>query len=211
MKSLEDVRLYCFSPGRFLNHRDPLEIVESQIRGGADLFQLREKEMPKKQKLELGLKLRELTFRNNILFIVNDDVDLAIILKADGVHLGQDDIPIHYARPLMRDKIIGISTHSLEQAREAVSSGADYIGIGPVFETSTKADRDELIGPELLREIKKICRIPYIAIGGIGLNNLEAVIKAGCQRAAVISDILMAADIEDQCRQLKNMLSSANL
>ena len=138
-------------------------------------------------------------------------MDLAIILKADGVHLGQDDIPIQYARPLMRNKIIGISTHSLAQAREAVSSGADYIGIGPVFETSTKADREELIGPELLWEIKKICRIPYIAIGGIGLNNLETVIKAGCQRAAVISDILMAADIEHQCRQIKNMLSSTNL
>jgi len=211
MRSLEEVRLYCFSPGKFLNHRDPLDIVESQIRGGADLIQLREKEMPKKQKLELGLKLRDLTRRNNVLFIVNDDVDLAIILEADGVHLGQEDIPIHYARPLMRDKIIGISTHSLEQAKEAVSSGADYIGIGPVFETSTKADREDLIGPELLQEIKKICRIPYIAIGGIGLNNIDAVIKAGCQRVAVISDILMASDIEDQCRQLKNMLSPESL
>lgn len=208
MRSLEEVRLYCFSPGKFMQARDPLELVESQIRGGADLIQLREKEMHKKQRLELGFKLRDLTRRNNVLFIVNDDVDLAIILEADGVHLGQDDIPIHYARPLMKDKIIGISTHSLEQAKEAVSAGADYIGIGPVFETSTKKDREKLIGPELLREIKNICRIPYIAIGGIGLNNIDAVIRAGCQRAAIISDILMAADIEDQCRRLKDRLSS---
>jgi thiamine-phosphate pyrophosphorylase len=162
--------------------------------------------MSKKHKLELGFKLREITLKHNVLFIVNDDVDLAIILESDGVHLGQDDIPINYARPLMGDKIIGISTHSLEQAKEAVSSGADYIGIGPVFETSTKENRENLVGPELLLEIHKICRIPYIAIGGIGLNNVDAVIKAGCQRAAVISDILMAPDVEGRCRQLKSRL-----
>ncbi|MCP4667706.1 MAG: thiamine phosphate synthase, partial [Deltaproteobacteria bacterium] len=99
-----DVRLYCFSPGRFLRGRDPLEVAAAQIRGGADVIQLREKEMSRRGRLELGLELRKLTQEEGALFIVNDDVDLALILDADGVHLGQDDIPIVYARPLMRDK-----------------------------------------------------------------------------------------------------------
>jgi len=108
---------------------DPVEMIAAQIRGGADLIQLREKNMPKRGALELGLAIRNLTTQEGIPFIVNDDLDLAMILEADGVHLGQDDIPIKYARPLLKDKIIGISTHSLSQAREAIRGGADYIGL----------------------------------------------------------------------------------
>ena len=208
MKSFEDVRLYCFSPGQFLNDRDPLEIVAAQIEGGADVIQLREKEMPKKQILETGLMLRELTRRENVLFIVNDDVDLALILDADGVHLGQGDIPIQFARPLMKNKIIGVSTHSLEQANEAIEGGADYIGVGPMFETETKEDREDLVGIDFLLKIKDICPIPYVAIGGIGKDNIEALVKAGCCRAAVISDILLAPDIVERCRLLKSKLQT---
>ncbi|SPD73437.1 Thiamine-phosphate synthase [uncultured Desulfobacterium sp.] len=206
MKPFYDIRLYCFSPGEFLKGRDPLEIVMAQIRGGADVIQLREKQMGKKARLELGGKIRAVTRREAIPFIVNDDVDIALILDADGVHLGQDDIPIKAARPLMRDKIIGVSTHSVEQAMEAIAAGADYIGVGPVFETATKKDRAPLVGLELLRRIKDICPIPYVAIGGIGKDNIASVIEAGCHRAAVISDILLAPDIEDRCRLLKGML-----
>ena len=207
MNSLEDVRLYCFSPGGFLHGRDPVEVVEAQIRGGADVIQLREKDMSRRGRLELGLRLRELTRRAGVLFIVNDDVDLALILEADGVHLGQDDIPISYARPLMKERIIGVSTHSLEQAREAEASGADYIGVGPVFETGTKEDREELVGLELLFRVNETCRIPYVAIGGIGGGNIASVVETGCQRAAVISDILLSSDIEKQCAMLRKTLS----
>jgi len=208
LKSLADVRLYCFSPGRFLKGRDPVEIVSAQIKGGADVIQLREKDMSRRGRLELGLKLRRLTRQEGILFIVNDDVDLALILDADGVHLGQDDIPIRFARPLMKDKIIGVSTHSLKQVKEAVASGADYIGVGPIFETATKEDREELVGLDLILKTKDICPIPYIAIGGIGINNIKPLTEAGCHRAAVISDILLAPDVEERCRSLKNLLSS---
>jgi len=208
LKSLADVRLYCFTPGQFLKERDPVEIVMAQIRGGADVIQLREKEMSKKGRLTLGAKIRDLTRQEGVFFIVNDDVDLALILDADGVHLGQDDIPIRAARALMKDKIIGVSTHSLDQARDAVSSGADYIGVGPIFETLTKKDREALVGLDLLRRIKDICPIPYVAIGGIGKDNIAAVTAAGCHRAAVISDILLAPDIADRCRILKEMLVS---
>ncbi len=207
MKTLSDVKLYCFSPGRFLKDRDPADLVSAQIRGGADVIQLREKNMSKKDRLEVGLRIRQLTRQAGILFIVNDDIDLAGILDADGVHLGQDDVPIRYARPLMKEKIIGISTHSFGQFQEAVASGADYIGVGPVFETTTKENRKKLVGPELLSRIKNDCPIPYVAIGGIGLDNIDAVTKTGCHRVAVISDILLAPDIEKQCRMIKAKLN----
>jgi len=206
MKSLDKIKLYCFSPGKFLKDRDPVELISAQIRGGTDVIQLREKEMSKRDRLELGLKIRELTRQEGVLFIVNDDVDLALILDADGVHLGQDDIPIRFARPLMKDKIIGVSTHSLNQAEEAVASGADYIGVGPVFETATKEDREDLVGLNLLPKIKDICPIPYVAIGGIGKDNIASLAKAGCHRAAVISDIMLAPDIEQRCRMIKKLL-----
>ena len=207
MKNFSDVRLYCFSPGKFLKNRDPGDLVSAQIRGGADVIQLREKEMSKKGRLELGLLIRQLTRQAGILFIVNDDIDLALILDADGVHLGQDDIPIRYGRPLMKEKIIGISTHSFGQVQEAVASGADYIGVGPVFDTTTKANPEKTVGPALLQKIKNDCPIPYVAIGGIGIDNIDAVTKAGCHRAAVISDILLAPDIEEQCRMIKAKLT----
>lgn len=207
MSTFQHVRLYCFTPGRFLKGRDPIEMVSAQVRGGADVIQLREKEMSRKDRLELGMKVRELTWNEDVLFIVNDDVDLALILNADGVHLGQDDIPIKYARPLMKDKLIGISTHSIEQINEAVTSGADYIGIGPIFETKTKKDMEKLVGISFLSRIKDLCPIPYVAIGGIGRDNVKHLVKAGCYRAAIISDILLAQDIEEQCRALKKILS----
>lgn len=207
MKSLDKIQLYCFSPGKFLKDRDSVELIAAQIRGGADVIQLREKEMSKRDRLELGLKIRELTRQEGVLFIVNDDVDLALILDADGVHLGQDDIPIRFARPLMKDKIIGVSTHSLKQAEEAVASGADYIGVGPVFETETKEDREDLVGLSLLSKIRDIGPIPYVAIGGIGKDNIVSLAKAGCHRAAVISDIMLAPDLEQRCRMIKKLLS----
>jgi len=207
LKSLGEIRLYCFSPGSLLRNRDPLELVAAQIRGGADVIQLREKEASKRSRLELGAKLRDLTRQEGVLFIVNDDVDLALILDADGVHLGQEDIPIEAARPLMKEKIIGLSTHSLRQVEKAVASGADYIGVGPVFETGTKMDREALVGLDLLRKIKDTCPVPYVAIGGIGEENIESVIAAGCRRVAVIGNILLARDVEDQCRKLRSVLS----
>ena len=151
--------------------------------------------------------LRRLAKREGVLFIVNDDVDLALILDADGVHLGQDDIPIEYARPLMKDKIIGISTHSIDQVKEATALGADYIGVGPVFETTTKKNREPLIGLDLLARIRDNCPVPYVAIGGISKDNIRSLRAVGCQRAAIISDILLASDIEERCRILKRMLS----
>ncbi len=206
-KRFDQSRLYCFSPGRLCRDRDPLSIVEAQIRGGADVIQLREKGRSKKEILEIGFKVRDITRKNDVLFIVNDDLDIALILDADGLHLGQDDIPIEYARPFMKDKLIGISTHSIEQAKEAIKKGADYIGFGPIFETKTKEKKERVVGPNPISILKQICPIPYVAIGGIGLNNLPAVIKAGCNRVAIISDIINAPDIEERCKEIKSLLT----
>jgi thiamine-phosphate pyrophosphorylase len=186
--------------------RDPMEMIAAQIRGGADVIQLREKNMPKRQKLALGRAIRNLTTEQGALFIVNDDLDLALILEADGVHLGQDDIPIQYARPLLKDKIVGISTHSVDQAREAIGSGADYIGIGPAFKTQTKIKTDPVVGVDLILEIQKSSSVPVIAIGGIGKKNIDLLVNKGIQRVAVISDILSSRDIEANTRALKEKL-----
>ena len=204
-KKLRDVHLYCFTPGSFLRGRDPLAVSAAQIKGGADVIQLREKDMAKKDILDLGLKLRQITRQKGVLFIVNDDIEIALKTDADGVHLGQDDTPISIARPVMKEKLIGISTHSVEQAIEAINSGADYIGVGPVFKSTTK-DEYEPVGIDLLLKIRDISPIPYVAIGGISLNNIEQLTKAHCHSAAVISDIMNAADITKRCRELKHAL-----
>ncbi len=207
MRSVEDIHLYCFTPGPFGKGNDPVAMVEAQIRGGADVIQLREKQLSKRERLEFGREVRRLTREEGVLFIVNDDVDLALILDADGVHLGQDDIPIQHARPLMGDKIIGVSTHSLEQVERAVRQGADYIGFGPIFDTRTKEDREPVVGLGLLARVKDICPVPYVAIGGITRENLPSVINAGCNRVAIISDILLAENIEERCRDIKTLLT----
>jgi len=206
LKSLEDVRLYCFSPGDLLMGRDPIEMIAAQIRGGADVIQLREKNMSKRQALVLGLAIRELTAQEGALFMVNDDLDLALILEADGVHLGQDDIPIQYARPLLKDKIIGISTHSLDQARKAIDNGADYIGIGPAFKTETRIKTDPVVGVDLILEVQELSSVPVIAIGGIGERNVDLLVNKGIRRVAIISDILSSKDIEARTRALKEKL-----
>jgi len=181
-------------------------MVAAQIKGGADVVQLREKNMPKREKLELGFAIRNLTTQEGILFIVNDDIDLALILEANGVHLGQDDIPIKYARPLLKDKIIGISTHSLDQAREAIDSGADYIGIGPAFKTGSKIKADPVVEIDLILTVKALSPIPVIAIGGIGEKNIDLLVRRGIKRVAIISDILSSKDIEAKTKTLKEKL-----
>ncbi len=204
-KRLRAVRLYCFTPGNLFRNRDPVAVSAAQIKGGADVIQLREKGMPRKDMLDLGLKLRQLTKQKGVLFIVNDDIDLAVATDADGVHLGQNDTPISIARPLMREKLIGISTHSVEQAKEAINSGADYIGVGPVFKSQTKAEY-EPAGLDLLLKIRDMSPIPYVAIGGISINNIVHLTKVCCYSAAVISDIMKASDITKRCRELKHAL-----
>ncbi len=158
-------------------------------------MQLRAKESSDRQILKAGQTIKHLAHRAKRLFILNDRADLARIIGADGVHLGQEDLPIKDARKILgKNKIVGLSAHNLNQARKAQQQGADYIGIGPIFSTTAKPKTVPL-SPKIITKIKQKINIPFVAIGGINLDNLEQVMLAGAQRIAVSRAILTAEDV----------------
>jgi thiamine-phosphate pyrophosphorylase len=165
------------------------EITEHSLRSGVKWIQYRDKNSSRIEIYEHALKLRKLTNEFKTVFIVNDHVDIALAVQADGVHLGQEDLPLQEARKILTSKkIIGISTHSLEQAINAEKQGADYIGFGPIFHTKTK-DAGEPKGTQMLKEVKQIIKIPVVAIGGINVDNLNSVLDSGADAVAVASAI----------------------
>ncbi|MFH1859730.1 MAG: thiamine phosphate synthase [bacterium] len=173
------------------------DYIREIITAGVDVVQLRVKNVdtvPDSKLVMLGNMLREITGSAGIGLIINDRVDIALAVGADGVHLGQDDMPIDAARSLMGNKIIGISTHSLAQAQQAVKNGADYIGIGPVYGTTTKHNAGKPLGCKIIHEICKTVSLPIVAIGGINQNNLDKVLKTGVQGIAVAGAILATDD-----------------
>ncbi|MBI1823965.1 MAG: thiamine phosphate synthase [Nitrospirae bacterium] len=156
---------------------------------GIRFVQYRNKECSKKEALRISIRLRELTARYRAIYIVNDDLDIALASDADGVHIGQKDLPIKEARKLLGKKwIIGVSTHNLNQALEAQKGGADYIGFGSVFTSGTKNESVEL-GTRALQEVARGVELPVIAIGGISASNIEKVFECGAKGAAVISAV----------------------
>lgn len=174
----------------------PAEAVLSELLGGGvTLLQLRVKTMAPSEFFELARRVRSETRAHGCKLIVNDRADIALACDADGVHLGQDDLPLAVGRKLMGPKIVGISTHDLHQAKEAEQNGADYIGFGPMFGTMTKDTGYEARGVEMLRQIRGAVKLPIVAIGGINEQNVREVWKAGADSAAIISDILGADDI----------------
>ncbi len=171
-------------------------------------FQYRNKNGARKGIYETALMLSHIARNAQACFIVNDHADIAAVVGADGVHLGQDDLPIEFARKLLgRDKLIGISTHGLEQARAAEAAGADYIGFGPIFKTSTK-DAGQTQGIQNLTIIKNSVAIPVIAIGGINQANVQFVAQTGADGAAVISSVLASLDIGSSAEQFLNLWSN---
>lgn len=179
-----------------------IEIAKMVLAGCAGILQLRGKGLSSRELLEQSREIRELTRKAGATFIVNDRADIALLSDADGVHLGQDDLPIVEARKILgREKLIGISTHNIDQAIKAKHEGADYIGFGPVFKTETKAGAEEAKGLQALLEIKKSANIAVMAIGGINLENLKKVMDTGADGAAVISAIVKTDDIEGATRK----------
>jgi thiamine-phosphate pyrophosphorylase len=172
-----------------LSGRTHSQLVAEYAAAGAMLIQIREKNAPAADFYREALEAVAIGSRFGAKIIINDRVDIAIAVNAAGVHLGQDDLPPHQARKLLGpDKLIGFSTHNLQQAAEALSLGVDYIAFGPVFPTSTKLNPDPVVGLQQLSEIKSIAGgVPVVAIGGIGRDNIAAVIAAGADSAAVIS------------------------
>jgi len=184
-------------------------VLEGAIAAGCRMVQLREKEWPSGRLLPLAERLRGRCRAAGVTFIVNDRVDLAVAVEADGVHLGQDDLPPRVARPLLRPgMLLGVSTHSAEQARAAQAARADYVAVGSIFPTATKAGF-ELVGPGLLRELRPEIRVPLIAIGGITAANVGEAIRAGADGVAVISAVCGAPDPEAASRRLLDAIRTA--
>ncbi|RMG68341.1 MAG: thiamine phosphate synthase, partial [Nitrospirae bacterium] len=182
------------------------DTVKAVLDGGVKWIQLREKELPRREIFYLAEKLRVITRQYRAVFIVNDHPDIALAVEADGVHLGQDDFPPEVARRFMGETIIGHSTHSLKEAVEAEKKGVDYIGFGPIYRTTTKADADVPKGVELLKEVTKRVSLPVVAIGGIGLERLKEVFSAGAEAVAVASDILRADNISKRAGEFVRII-----
>ncbi|MBX6394111.1 MAG: thiamine phosphate synthase [Alicyclobacillaceae bacterium] len=197
-----DFGLYAVTDERFYRGRTLEEVARAWIAGGVRCIQLREKSMNARELLEAGRLLRRLTREAGVLFIVNDRADIAAALDADGVHLGQEDLPVSAARQILGpDRIIGLSTHSVEEAVEAEKQGADYIGLGPVKATATKTDTRPVVGIEGLRKVRRAVRLPIVAIGGIETADAEALGEAGADGLAVIRGLLDTEDIAERARQ----------
>jgi thiamine-phosphate pyrophosphorylase len=178
-----------------------LSQVEKALQGGIKIVQLREKNALGDEFLTKAKAMRELTLKHEALFIVNDRADIAILSDADGLHIGQDDMPIAEARKLMGSRIIGVSTHKIEEARKAAADGADYIGMGPVYATPTKEGRVP-VGLDYIKQVAKEIEIPAYAIGGINLDNIEEVKSAGAVRFAVVREIMRADKPDEVVKKL---------
>ena len=196
---MKPFRLYVITGEEFHPGRPLLDVMTEALEGGADIIQMRDKKSSKKVILEKAKMLRELTRKYDVPFIVNDHIDVALAVDADGVHLGQDDLPLVEARKIVGDKIIGISTHSIEQAREAEKNGADYIGVGPIFPTKTKEDVVPPVTTSYLKEVVREISIPFVPIGGIKLHNIDEVLDAGGTCVCVISAVVGSEDVKGTC------------
>ncbi|RPK01885.1 thiamine phosphate synthase [Priestia endophytica] len=179
--------------------------VEKALEGGVTLVQLREKEADGKEFYERALRLKKLLDRFHVPLIINDRVDVALAVGASGVHVGQDDLPLKVVRSLVGDMIVGVSVRTVQEAQKAVEDGADYIGVGSVFPTSTKLDAKGIRKEELI-EITKSVRIPAVAIGGITAENIEKLNGTGIRGAAVVSAILKSQDPKQAAEELNEKL-----
>lgn len=204
------LRLYVITDRGLARGRPESEIAREAIAGGATALQLRWKTGPLSEALRVGRELRELCRQSNVLFVVNDRVDLALVLEADGVHLGVNDVPVADARQLVgQDMVIGFSPETLEQAIDAEAAGADYLGVGPVFPTRTKLDAGPAVGLGHLERIARAVRIPVVGIGGITVDNAGAVIRAGAVGVAVISAVVGADDVRAAAARLRQVVDEA--
>lgn len=207
---LDRIHLCAITDARLVPGRDHLAIATAALRGGADMIQLRDKAGDLRALLPQARAIQALCRSHGAVFIVNDRLDLALAAGADGVHVGQEDLPAEAARRLLPPgRILGVSTHTREQAEAAQAVGADYIGFGPMFPTGTKATGYAPRGPEGLREIRAAVDLPILAIGGINLENVAEAILAGATAPAVISALVAAPDIAAAAAAFRERMEAA--
>ena len=203
----QQVDVYPVTCEELSGGRSNLEVLEAVIEGGARIIQLREKKYPKKDLYHLALKFREMTAKAEVLLIINDHLDIALSVEADGVHLGQDDLPVPVARQLAPELLIGASTHSLKQALQAEKDGADYVNIGPIFVTKTKEGVESSLGPEAIARIRPQIKVPFTVMGGINEKNIDQVLAEGARRVAMVTAITKAPDIVAKVKSLKEKIN----
>jgi len=206
-----DWRVYVITDARHARGRSHREIAEAAIRGGATAVQLRMKEEPARVILDVARAIGPLCRAAGVAFIVDDRLDMAMLARADGVHVGQDDLPPTDARALMGPRaLIGVSAATVEEALAAERAGADYLGVGAVYGTATKSDAGAPVGLARVTEIRRAVRVPLVGIGGITVENAAAVMQAGANGVAVITAVTLAADMADAVRRLREAVDGAS-
>lgn len=196
--------LYALTDSRLSLGRPVEEVAAALLRAGIKILQYREKKAHAGIMLRECQALRRLTHEAGACFIINDHVDIALLVDADGVHVGQEDLPVEAVRQLVGPtKIIGLSTHNPEQAKAAVAAGADYIGVGPIFATQTKEDVCAPVGFDYLEWVAANIDVPFVAIGGIKLHNIAEVARHGAQCCALVSELVGAENIEEHVKKVR--------
>ncbi len=184
------------------------EVAEICVECGVRYLQLREKNLSDKELLRIAHDMRAVTRGTTTNFVINDRADIALLCQADALHLGQDDLSVEEARRIVGDMPIGLSTHSLEQAREALCHNPVHIGFGPVFPTTTKANPDPTVGTALLSEVLKFATVPVIAIGGIFPENINEVLGAGAKNLSLVRH-LMGKDMRERVQEIQNIIAQS--
>ncbi len=203
--------IYCITASQFSLGRSNVEVVQQMLEAGIKIVQYREKDFSMLRKYRECVAIRDLTAKYGACFIVNDDIDLALAVQSDGVHVGQEDMPVEKARELIGDKmVLGLSTHNPEQAREAVKAGiADYIGVGPLYGTNLKKEPMAPVGLGYLDYVVKNERISFVAIGGIKEHNVAEVVRHGARCVCLVTEIVGAKDIGGKIRAIREQMAKA--
>lgn len=200
--------IYGILGEKFSLGRSNVEVAQAMVDAGIDILQYREKVKDKslKQMLAECEQIRRITADARVPFIINDHVAIALLVGADGVHQGQDDLPVQEVKRLCPGMMVGCSTHSPEQAAKAVEDGADYIGVGPIYTTQTKEDVCDAVGLSYLEHVKAAHDIPFVAIGGIKRHNLEEVVTKGARTICLVTEIIGAENIERRIKEIKKIM-----
>ncbi|MFH1429811.1 MAG: thiamine phosphate synthase [Candidatus Margulisiibacteriota bacterium] len=204
---LPDFNIYPVISQNFCRNGSAVQTLYELIEGGIKIVQLREKERPKKHVFDLAEQFRKITAKAGVTLIINDYLDIALDIKADGVHLGQRDFPCHAARKVAPDMIIGVSTHNLDQALRAEQNGASYINIGPIFPTRTKITGIDPLGPNIISTIAAKIKIPFTVMGGIKKHHIPQLLEAGAKQIAMVTELTQAEDIPGKVRELQAMFN----